>query len=139
MGLHKPKQGQLISDNTIIDESNMKSWRSKIGYIPQSIYLFDGTVAENVIFGLEYDKAKLIKGEKGNYLNITAFVNLDEKDQYDNNGMITQSVTKEERDNGTRGVILGNTRVFYTGESSNTSSGVKVSKGETDDSEDIPF
>jgi len=61
MGLHKPKQGQLISDNTIIDESNMKSWRSKIGYIPQSIYLFDGTVAENVIFGLEYDKAKLIK------------------------------------------------------------------------------
>tara|TARA_R100000935_G_C2734520_1_gene123355 strand:+ start:331 stop:633 length:303 start_codon:yes stop_codon:yes gene_type:complete len=85
------------------------------------------------------DKAKLIKGEKGNYLNITAFVNLDEKDQYDNNGMITQSVTKEERDNGTRGVILGNTRVFYTGESSNTSSGVKVSKGEADDSEDIPF
>ena len=61
MGLHKQKKGQLISDNTIIDESNMKSWRSKIGYIPQSIYLFDGTVAENVIFGLEYDKAKLIK------------------------------------------------------------------------------
>ena len=36
------------------------------------------------------DKAKLIDGKKGTYLNITAFVNLDEKDQYDNNGMITQ-------------------------------------------------
>ena len=43
------------------------------------------------------DKTKLIKGEKGTYLNITAFVNLDEKDQYDNNGMITQSVTADER------------------------------------------
>ena len=62
------------------------------------------------------DKTKLIKGEKGTYLNITAFVNLDEKDQYDNNGMITQSVTADEREAGTRGVILGNSRVFYTGE-----------------------
>ncbi len=35
------------------------------------------------------DKTKLVKGEKGTYLNATAFVNLDEKDQYDNNGMIT--------------------------------------------------
>ena len=78
------------------------------------------------------DKDKLIKGKKGNYLNITAFVNLDEKDQYDNNGMITQSVTKEERDNGTRGVILGNTRVFYTGESNSTNSEVEVA-------EDVPF
>ena len=48
------------------------------------------------------DKTKLIKGEKGTYLNITAFVNLDEKDQYDNNGMITQSVTADEREAGTR-------------------------------------
>jgi len=60
------------------------------------------------------DKSKLIEGKKGTYLNITAFVNLDEKDQYDNNGMITQSVSKEEREKGVRGEILGNTRVFFT-------------------------
>jgi len=30
--------------------------------------------------------------------------------------MITQSVTADERKAGTRGVILGNSRVFYTGE-----------------------
>ena len=52
------------------------------------------------------DKSKLIDGKKGTYLNLTAFVNLDEKDQYDNNGMVTQSVTAEEREAGTRGAIL---------------------------------
>tara|TARA_R110000787_G_scaffold265004_1_gene370945 strand:- start:461 stop:766 length:306 start_codon:yes stop_codon:yes gene_type:complete len=86
------------------------------------------------------DKTKLIKGEKGTYLNITAFVNLDEKDQYDNNGMITQSTTKEERDAGNQGAILGNSRVFYTGESNNSSP--KDKKETVNDKiplEEIPF
>jgi len=84
------------------------------------------------------DKTKLIKGEKGTYLNITTFVNLDEKDQYDNNGMVTQSTTQEERESGTRGVILGNTRVFYTGKSqgSSSSSAPLAANGVA---EDIPF
>ena len=82
------------------------------------------------------DKDKLIKGEKGTYLNITAFVNLDEKDQYDNNGMITQSTTKEEREAGVKGVILGNSRVFYTGESNGSQpKAEKIS----DLKDDVPF
>ena len=84
------------------------------------------------------DKTKLIKGEKGTYLNITAFVNLDEKDQYDNNGMITQSVTADERDAGTRGVILGNSRVFYTGESSKPESSSKK-EVVVEEEADLPF
>ena len=63
------------------------------------------------------DKEKLVKGKKGTYLNITAFVDTDTKDQYDNNGMITQSTTQEEREAGTRGVILGNTKVFKQAQS----------------------
>ncbi len=88
------------------------------------------------------DKEKLIKGAKGTYLNITAFVNLDEKDQYDNNGMITQSVSAEEREAGTRGVILGNSRVFFRdgGRSApqKSSSGIPEAK-EVSNAEDIPF
>ena len=84
------------------------------------------------------DKTKLIKGEKGMYLNITTFVNLDEKDEYDNNGMITQSITKEEKEAGGKGAILGNTRVFYTGESQGASSG-SVPKAKEAVAEDIPF
>jgi len=59
IGLHKPKNGLILSDNKVIDDSNIKSWRSKIGYIPQSVYLFDGTVGENIVFGAKYNKEKV--------------------------------------------------------------------------------
>jgi ABC-type multidrug transport system fused ATPase/permease subunit len=51
IGLYRPKSGTISVDNIQLDENNIKAWRSKIGYIPQSIYLFDGTVAQNVAFG----------------------------------------------------------------------------------------
>ena len=38
---------------------------------------------------------------------------MDQQDQYGNNGMITQDVSKEERDSGVKGPILGNVEVFY--------------------------
>lgn len=59
------------------------------------------------------DKNKLFKGKKGTYLDAVLFYN-SEKDQYDNNGMIVQSVSKEERDAGNRGAILGNAKEFGT-------------------------
>ena len=60
---------------------------------------------------LKIDKTKLFKGEKGTYLDAVLFLN-DEADQYGNNGMIVQSVTKEEREKGVKGAILGNCKVF---------------------------
>ena len=57
------------------------------------------------------DKARLYKGAKGNYLTLTTFVNLDEKDQYENNGFITQKKNKDEQGNMP---ILGNVKVFWT-------------------------
>ena len=59
IGLYKPKKGRIFSDNTLLNDNNIKSWRSKVGYIPQSVYLFDATVGENVTFGLEYDSKKI--------------------------------------------------------------------------------
>ncbi len=60
MGLHKPNYGTIFIDKQPLTEDNLKSWRSKIGYIPQSIYLFDGTIAENIVFGRTYDENKII-------------------------------------------------------------------------------
>ena len=62
------------------------------------------------------DKTRLYQGAKGTYLSCTVFVYLDEKDQYDNSGMITQDVSKEEREQGAKGNILGNVKVFWQGE-----------------------
>ncbi len=59
------------------------------------------------------DKSKLYQGKKGTYLSVTAFVDLDQLDQYGNSGMITQKTTKEEQEQGIKGAILGNSKVFW--------------------------
>ena len=59
-GIHKPLSGIVYIDDTPLTNDNIRSWRKRIGYIPQSIYLFDGTVAENVSFGSIPDEEKII-------------------------------------------------------------------------------
>lgn len=89
------------------------------------------------------DKARFFKGNKGTYCDCTVFIDLDEPDQYGNSGMITQDVTKEERDAGTKGPILGNAKVFWKDEGSAPQGQPKqqsMPEPESDlDSEDIPF
>jgi len=63
-GIHKPVSGKIYIDDTPLTDKNIRSWRMKIGYIPQSIYLFDGNVADNVSFGSVYDEDKIIKALK---------------------------------------------------------------------------
>ena len=53
------------------------------------------------------DKKRLYKGSKGTYLDAVLMYD-SEDDQYGNNGMIVQSVSKEERESGVKGNILGN-------------------------------
>ncbi len=50
IGLLKPSDGDILIDGIKLCEKNLGSWRKKIGYIPQDVYLFDATVAENVAF-----------------------------------------------------------------------------------------
>jgi ATP-binding cassette subfamily B protein/ATP-binding cassette subfamily C protein len=61
IGIYRPTAGHLYVDDVLIDHTNIRSWRSKIGYIPQSIYLFDGTVGENVAFGSDFNEEKIIR------------------------------------------------------------------------------
>lgn len=55
------------------------------------------------------DKERIYVGQKGKYLTMTTFVDLDVADQYENNGMITHKA-KEGED---RAPILGNVKVFW--------------------------
>jgi len=88
------------------------------------------------------DKSRLFKGEKGTYLDLTTFVDLDQKDKYDNNGFISQSVSKEERDKDVKTPILGNVRVFFTDGQSAPSQASQNMQTPADDGFDdsgIPF
>lgn len=58
-------------------------------------------------------KERLYKGQKGTYLNLTTFIDTEQKDKYDHNGFVTQVVTKEEREAGVQLPILGNTDVVF--------------------------
>ena len=64
MGLNTPNDGIIRIDDKMLDETCLTSWRKKIGYIPQSVYLFDGTIEENIVFGREYDESKVINSLK---------------------------------------------------------------------------
>ena len=59
LGLIKPQQGHLKIDNTIINDKNRRSWQNTIGFVPQSIFLLDGTIAENVAFGIPQEQIDL--------------------------------------------------------------------------------
>lgn len=52
LGLLKPSEGNVFIDDLCMDE-NIDAWRKKIGYIPQSIFLLDGTIKENIAFGID--------------------------------------------------------------------------------------
>lgn len=63
-GLYKPKSGKVYLDDIKLEDKNIGYWRQSIGYIPQEVYLFDGTIADNVIFDREYNEKKLIESLK---------------------------------------------------------------------------
>jgi len=56
MGLLKPTNGEFFIDNKKVDDSNRNQWRKHISHVPQNIYLIDGTVAQNIAFGIEDEK-----------------------------------------------------------------------------------
>lgn len=58
LGLLSPQSGSITTDGKDI-MTNYNDWLSHIGYIPQSIFILDGTIAENVVFGNDYNKDKI--------------------------------------------------------------------------------
>jgi ABC-type bacteriocin/lantibiotic exporter with double-glycine peptidase domain len=51
-GLLYPSSGSIVVDNKSI-KNNIHSWRKKIAYVPQKIFLIDDTVAANIALGVE--------------------------------------------------------------------------------------
>ncbi len=56
LGLLEPKEGNLIVDEKIINISNRRKWQSMIGYVPQTIYLADQSISQNIAFGEDIKK-----------------------------------------------------------------------------------
>jgi len=50
-GLLRPQKGEIRVDNESLEQVNMKSWRRKIGYIPQDSILLHDSVLNNITLG----------------------------------------------------------------------------------------
>ena len=61
---------------------------------------------------LKINKDRLFKGKKGTYLDLVLIPTPDS--QYGDDYMVVQGVTKEERDAGQRGDILGNAKILQS-------------------------
>ena len=51
MGLLQPVEGTFQVDEESITEFNKYGWQSKLAHVPQSIYLIDATITENIALG----------------------------------------------------------------------------------------
>lgn len=61
MGLLSPTLGEIVVDDISISESNIRGWCHHISHVPQSIFLIDGTIAENIAFGVPLNEINLTK------------------------------------------------------------------------------
>ncbi len=56
MGLLRPTNGGLAIDGESITEENYRAWQAHIAHVPQSIFLADTSISENIAFGIPVDQ-----------------------------------------------------------------------------------
>lgn len=64
LGLLEPQAGSLLVDGTLIDLTNVRRWQRSIGYVPQSIFLADESIAANIAFGVPAEQIDMAAVER---------------------------------------------------------------------------
>ena len=59
MGLLQASEGSIEVDGTRISDDNKREWQSHIAHVPQSIFLSDCSIEENIAFGIAKDDIDL--------------------------------------------------------------------------------
>ena len=55
LGLLQPSSGQLMLDGIPVSAQDLPAWQANCALVPQDIRLFDGSIRDNVAFGLDRD------------------------------------------------------------------------------------
>ena len=86
------------------------------------------------------DKSQFFKGQKGIYTDLMLIPNKDGGDQYGNDGFVSQGVSKEARDKGEKGKIVGNYKKIHRPEAPQAKPAAKAKvPHEPDQDDDVPF
>jgi ATP-binding cassette subfamily B protein len=51
LGLLHPDEGSILIDGIELTDTNRTAWQKRVAHVPQSIYLSDASIAENIAFG----------------------------------------------------------------------------------------
>ena len=77
MGLIKPYKGEILIDNhNLYKDNKLYKWRRQFSHVPQNIFLKEGTIRENIIFGeknYKFNYELLLKASK--IAHIDEFIN----------------------------------------------------------------
>ena len=55
LGLLQPESGQLLLDGIPVSATDLPAWQANCALVPQDIRLFDGSIRDNVAFGLDHE------------------------------------------------------------------------------------
>lgn len=64
MGLLSPTSGSLQIDDVVITPDNLRSWQFHIAHVPQSIFLADTSIAENIAYGIPFESIDMARVEE---------------------------------------------------------------------------
>ena len=56
LGLYQPQSGSISVDGVTLTEDNERMWRKRVGYVPQTVFLTNATIAENIALGIPKNK-----------------------------------------------------------------------------------
>ena len=84
LGILSPTSGKILIDKTSLQESNLRGWQNKIGYVPQNIYLSNDTLAANIAFGIKKEDINMRQVKKASKIaNLDKFIQNELPDKYD--------------------------------------------------------
>lgn len=52
LGLYSPDEGQISVDGTLLSNENERAWRQRVGYVPQSVFLTNASIEQNIALGI---------------------------------------------------------------------------------------
>lgn len=108
LGLIEPQQGQLKIDGLVINDQNRRSWQNNIGFVAQSIFLSEGTISENVAFGIPQHQI-----DTGRVQNALKLAHLDELISSFKDGILTKVGERGVKLSGGQRQRIGIARALY--------------------------
>ena len=75
LGLYAPDKGEILIDGIKLDQTTRRKWQNSVGYVPQSVFLLDSTLLENIALGVpseEIDRERVMEVLK--MASLTEFV-----------------------------------------------------------------